>query len=175
MSKNQSEDAMELREQKDKGTSSKKDGLRGKRFIALMAFIALFICVILGVAIFKFFGKSSEQEVSKTKTSNAQNIADVFFDMDELIVNMSTSGNQKHYLKMIISLRLGSVQDKDVVAANLAVIQDSLYIFIKELRPQDFNSSGATLRFKEELIKRINKAIYPVEVKDVLFKEILVD
>ena len=173
MTKNISEDAMDL---KHHGALKR---LHGKRFIALVAIVACLLFVTLGYVFFNTFVKKTGDDANvNTATATSHDgpeHGDIFYDMSEFIVNLIPTDSQQHYLKMIITLHLSSQQEKEIINANIAIIQDSLYIFLKELRAMDFTGSGATLRLKEELMKRINKAAYPVEVKDVLFKEILVD
>ena len=44
----------------------------------------------------------------------------------------------------------------------------------RELRRSDLEGSAGIYRLKEELLRRVNLAIYPAHVESVLFKEILV-
>jgi flagellar FliL protein len=53
-------------------------------------------------------------------------------------------------------------------------IIDSAQVFLRELRLDDLQGSAGMLRLREELMRRINAAVSPVEVRDVLFKEIIV-
>jgi flagellar FliL protein len=45
---------------------------------------------------------------------------------------------------------------------------------LRELRPEDFEGSTGMFRLKEELLRRINIAVAPIEVHDVLFNEVIV-
>jgi len=175
MTKNQDEEAMELQA----AVSLKR--LQGKRLMVVLVVAAIILCIILAYIVSKFFHTNTDTSTAgasvatiSTNDPNAKQV-DSFYDMDELIINLVPTANQRHFLKMIVSFRLAHQQDVAVVTSNLAAIQDSFLIFLKELRAQDFSGSGATMKLKEELMKRVNKVIYPVEVKDVLFKEILVD
>ena len=47
-------------------------------------------------------------------------------------------------------------------------------VYTRELRPSDLEGSAGVYRLKEELLRRINVAIYPSKVEAVLFKEILI-
>ncbi|MEO1066416.1 MAG: flagellar basal body-associated FliL family protein, partial [Pseudomonadota bacterium] len=44
----------------------------------------------------------------------------------------------------------------------------------RELRTTDIEGSAGMFRLKEELQRRINVAVYPVEVRKILFEEIIV-
>ena len=41
------------------------------------------------------------------------------------------------------------------------------------MRPADLEGSAALYRLKEELLRRINQAVYPAKVDAILFKELL--
>ena len=95
----------------------------------------------------------------------------VFFDM---LVNMNTSGRRKSYLKLKVSLELESADMIPQLEAVLPRIIDSFNVYLRELRLEDLKGSAGLLRLKEELLLRINVTARPVKVKDVLFKEMLV-
>ena len=53
-------------------------------------------------------------------------------------------------------------------------IEDQFQVFTRELRTTDLEGSAGVYRLKEELLKRVNIAIYPAKIDAVLFKEILI-
>jgi flagellar FliL protein len=53
-------------------------------------------------------------------------------------------------------------------------IVDNFQIYLRELRVDDLRGSGGIYRLREELLARVNAAVAPVKVNDVLFKEMLV-
>jgi flagellar basal body-associated protein FliL len=55
------------------------------------------------------------------------------------------------------------------------MIKDSIIVFLREIRSSDLASSGGSMMLKTELLKRINKIMYPIILKDILFREILLD
>ena len=95
--------------------------------------------------------------------------------MDPITVGLSGSGAKKEYLRMDITMRLGTEQESVAVLAKMPVIKDTLITFLRTLRSTDFNSSNSTLYLKEEISKRINKITAPIVVKEVLFQEITVN
>lgn len=174
MTKKQIDDeVMEL-----KPTSKKQ--LQGKRLVVWLIGIGVVVFALLAFLAVKFLFNTEEDSNNQNPKNAASNVTaaqqvETIYDMDELIINLVSTDNNRRYLKIMISLRMANAADAAVVVAKLASIQDGLQMFLKELRPQDFNGSGATMRLKEELTKRINKAIYPVEVQEVLLREILLD
>ena len=53
-------------------------------------------------------------------------------------------------------------------------VVDNFQIYLRELRIEDLRGSGGVYRLREELLARVNAAVAPVKVTDVLFKEMLV-
>ena len=51
---------------------------------------------------------------------------------------------------------------------------DSFQLYLRALTPEDLNGASGLYRLKEELLARVNAAIGRAEVRDLLFKEMLV-
>lgn len=97
-----------------------------------------------------------------------------FFEVPDLIVNLNTSGRKSTFLKIKIALELESPQDVDRINDVLPRIVDNFQVYLRELRVDDLNGSAGMYRLREELLRRVNIAARPVRVRDVLFKEMLV-
>ena len=53
-------------------------------------------------------------------------------------------------------------------------VVDSFQVYLRELRPEDMEGSASIVRMKEELLRRVNLALEPIHINDVLFKEVVV-
>lgn len=98
----------------------------------------------------------------------------IFFEVPDLIVNLNTSSRKTAFLKIKIALEVSSPADVDVVNENLPRIVDNFQVYLRELRVEDLQGSAGMYRLREELLRRVNLAVRPARVKDVLFKEMLV-
>ena len=98
----------------------------------------------------------------------------VFYDLQEMLVNINTGGRKPVYLKIRVSLELGSTNDIIQVEAVMPRIIDNFQIYLRELRIEDLKGSAGMYRLREELLKRVSVAAAPATVNDVLFKEMLV-
>ncbi|WP_420404667.1 flagellar basal body-associated FliL family protein [Nisaea sp.] len=98
----------------------------------------------------------------------------IFFEVPDLIVNLNTSGRKTAFLKIKIALEVSKPSDVDVVNENLPRIVDNFQVYLRELRVDDLQGSAGMYRLREELLRRVNLAVRPARVKDVLFKEMLV-
>jgi len=98
----------------------------------------------------------------------------VFLDLPDLLVNLNSTGRKASFLKISISLDLEEQGDSARIQAVMPRIIDNFQVYLRELRVEDLRGSGGIYRLREELLARVNAAASPVKVKDVLFKEMLV-
>jgi len=98
-----------------------------------------------------------------------------FVEVPEILVNLATTGDKPAYLKLTVSLELkGGEEAAHALEPVLPRVVDQFQTYLRELRVEDLSGSAAMFRLKEELLRRVNMAVEPVEVKDVLFKEMIV-
>ncbi len=98
----------------------------------------------------------------------------IFFDIPDLLVNLNTSGRQNSFLKIQVALELDADADTNLLTTLMPRIVDSFQVYLRELRPEELKGSEGLYRLKEELLIRVNKAAAPVQVRDVLFRSVLV-
>ena len=53
-------------------------------------------------------------------------------------------------------------------------VVDGFQVYLRELRPEDFQGSAGMFLLRQELLRRVNLAARPVKVTDVLFREVIV-
>jgi flagellar FliL protein len=99
-----------------------------------------------------------------------------FVDIREMVVNLANEPNQERprLLKFRVALE---VKDKSQIAEInplLPRVEDAFQVFVRELRASDLEGSAGVYRLREELLRRVNIAVYPAKVDAVLFKEIVV-
>jgi flagellar FliL protein len=98
----------------------------------------------------------------------------VYFELPQMLVNLSTSGRRTSFLKIVVSLELANGTDKASLESALPRIIDNFQVYLRELRVEDLRGSAGLYRLREELLFRVNAAASPARVTDVLFKEMLV-
>jgi flagellar FliL protein len=98
----------------------------------------------------------------------------VFFEVPEQLVNLSSQARKTSYLKIRVSLELNGPEDVKTVEAVMPRIIDNFQVYLRELRLEDLKGSAGMYRLREELLTRVNAAVAPARVNDVLFKEMLV-
>lgn len=98
----------------------------------------------------------------------------VYFELPQMLVNLSTSGRRTSFLKIVVSLELANGTDRASVESAMPRIIDNFQVYLRELRVEDLRGSAGLYRLREELLFRVNAAVSPARVTDVLFKEMLV-
>lgn len=98
----------------------------------------------------------------------------VFYEMPEMLVSLNTGSGDSNYLKLRVTLELANGKGAERLEKVMPRIVDKFQVYLRELRLEDLEGSAGLTRLKEELLVRVNAAADPVRVKDVLFKEMLV-
>jgi flagellar protein FliL len=94
----------------------------------------------------------------------------VYYDLDEMTVNLSTASKRNSYLKLKLALELGTPEDSETLPNVLPRVVDQFQIYLRGVRVEDLQGSDGLQRLREELLLRAQKAASPATVKDVLFK-----
>ena len=99
----------------------------------------------------------------------------VFIDVPDMLVNLTGNpGERVQYLKVKVVLELKEEKQIEEIKPNMPRVTDIFQTYVRELRPSDLNGSAGIFRLKEELTKRVNAAVSPIQVSAVLFKEVVV-
>jgi flagellar FliL protein len=140
--------------------------------LILIAVVALLVLGGGGAGAFIFFGHHSTEE---KKPAAAEAKPAVFFDVPEVLVNLSNAGSDRtQYLKVKVVLELPDKELTQQIQPVMPRVMDTFQTYLRELRPADLEGSAGLYRLKEELTRRVNIAIAPNRVNAVLFKEIVV-
>src|SRR6266700_3619288 len=134
----------------DAAEETPKSRLGGKRRLIIFGGAGLLLLVGTGGTLYftgivgKLLG-TNKAETAEAAAAPAPPKPSVFFDLPDLLVNLNSTGRKASFLKISISLDL-----------------------------EDLRDSGGIYSLREELLARVNAAASPAKVKDVLFKEMLV-
>ena len=152
----------------------------------------LILAVALGVVLllaggggaawfFGVFGGGDAAEVSaeaaeeKAAAKRAQRRAEmVFVDMPDVLVNLHSLGQRNRFLKLKVTLEVEGEPLATQVKALMPRVMDSFQAYLRALTVDEVSGPGGLHRLKEELTARVNLALEPTRVEDVLIKEMLV-
>lgn len=155
------------------GSSGKKFG---KKKLILFAAIGLVVLAGAGAGVYfsGLLGGNDEEQAAGEVEEEVPPAAAHYLDLDEMVITLGGVGRKSSFLKMRLSLELGSPEDEIRVKAIMPRIIDNFQVFLRELRIEELQGSQGLYRVKEELLARVNSATHPTKVRDVLFREMLV-
>lgn len=143
----------------------------GKKRLVLAA-VGIAVLVGAGGGAYVFLGRHKEEAASHAPA--AKPVA--FVDVREMTVNLASEPNQERqrYLKFKVALEVNDPKIVHEIEPLLPRVEDTFQVFVRELRASDLDGSAGVYRLREELLRRVNVAVYPAKVDAVLFKDIVV-
>lgn len=97
-----------------------------------------------------------------------------FLDLPDLTVNLSSVEQRAQFLKLSVSLEVADKATLQAIEPFMPRVLDAFQVYLRELRTTDLEGSAGIFLLKEELQRRIELAIHPAKINDILFKEILI-
>lgn len=140
--------------------------------LVIGGFAAAYFTGLLDPVIAWVTGGEVDEELKAEEEKSSINA--VFFPLEEIIVNLNTGGRKSSFLKVKVNLELDSAEDIKRIETVMPRIMDNFQVYLRELRIEDLKGSAGMYRLREELLSRVNIAVAPAKVNDVLFKEMLV-
>jgi len=153
-----------------------KRKLSGKK-IVLFFVVPMLLLLMTGAGIYfsglidPFLGVDEED---KELLAEEEAGPSAFYDLPDMLVNLNSTGRKKSYLKISVSLEVASEKDIAHLEQVLPRIVDNFQVYLRELRIEDLRGSAGLQRLREELLLRVVTAAQPVVVRDVLFREMLI-
>src|SRR5690606_30742707 len=134
------------------------------------------VVLLAGAGLFFFLSSSGSADATAAQESGAAaGSHDTFiFNLQPMLVNLNSDGDTAAVMKLAVALEVESEARMEEIQPRLAKVIDSFQVYMRELRRSDLEGSAGIYRLKEELLRRVNLAIYPAHVQSILFKEILV-
>jgi len=153
----------------------------GKKII-IIAVIAVFILALGGGAAYFFLSGGEDEQTADAEHGGPEGEAGeqeagepLFLELAPMLVNIDTAGGKPKYLKLTVALEVDKQSSLEELDKKMPLIIDQFQTYLRELRVEDLNGSAGMFRLKEELLIKVNDAVYPTRVNDVLFKEMLVN
>jgi flagellar FliL protein len=149
-----------------------KGGLGKKKLIMFGAIGALVLS--LGGGGSYFFLRRAPDPEAEQKLAARKPVG--FIEMREMTVNLAPDSAQDRtkLLKFKVSLEVKDPKAIPEIQPLMPRVEDSFQVFVRELRASDLEGSGSLYRLREELLRRVNLAVYPAKIDAVLFKEMIV-
>lgn len=170
--------ADEEQDEQEGGAAPGRSRLAGKK---LVLFIALPLILVLAAGGGLYFSglldpllggeHAVEDDLAEAEEDRGPS---VYYELPDMLVNLNSTGRKTGYLKLSVSLELASEEDQARIEQALPRVIDNFQVYLRELRIEDLQGSAGLQRLREELLLRVGMAAHPVEVRDVLFREMLI-
>lgn len=117
--------------------------------------------------------QAAEHEQAEEDAKDKGPVNSAFYALPDLIVNLSSETGAR-YLKLRVQLEIKDAADLPAIEAVTPRVIDQFQTYLREMRVEDLRGSAGIYRLRQELLYRVNLAAHPIEVKDVLFQEMLI-
>jgi flagellar FliL protein len=98
----------------------------------------------------------------------------VYMALPDIVVNLNSTSRRTNYINLKITLELSKIEDIAVIESQMPRIIDAFNTYLRELRREDLQGSAGVYRLENELMLRLQKTLVKGEVKDILFREIII-
>jgi flagellar FliL protein len=116
---------------------------------------------------------SGSPVTSVTSGQDANSNQLIFYELPEILVGLNSSGQRTKYLKLRVSLELPSTKDAARIEALAPRIISDFLFYLREVRAEELRGSAGMNRLREALLTRVSAAVAPAQIKNLLFKEML--
>jgi flagellar FliL protein len=155
------------------GAAGSDDVGKPKSRLKLIIVAAAVLVLVAGGGTWFFFFRGHAEEVQHAEAPPPK--PPVFVEVPDMLVNLvGMPGERVQYLKIKVVLEVKEEKQVESIKPALPRVTDIFQTYMRELRAGDLNGSAGLFRLKEELTRRVNAAISPLQVNAVLFKEIVV-
>jgi flagellar FliL protein len=143
----------------------------GKKKLILYGAAGLVALSLLGGGGYFFLGGKPDETADQAAKKPVG-----FVEVREMTVNLAPDSPQDRarLLKFKVSLEVKDPKIIPEIQPLMPRVEDSFQVYARELRASDLEGSAGLYRLREELLRRVNYAVYPAKVDAVLFKEIVV-
>src|SRR5690606_26985418 len=139
-----------------------------KLFIIIGA--AALVVLLAGAGLYVFLSSSAapSEATAEASTDGGQAAATAaaagntfIFNLPPMMVNLKNDGNGTAFMKLQLALEVANQEMMVEIQPRLAKVIDAFQVYLRELRKSDLEGSAGVYRLKEELLRRVNVAIYP--------------
>lgn len=143
---------------------------KGRRNIVMIGAVAGALLLAAGGGAWFLMGSGVGSDAGAETASTEP----LFYELPVITVNLNSPSSAPEFLRVSIALEVSDPATLALIEPRMPRVLDVFQVYLRELRRSDLEGSAGVYRLKEELHRRINLAIYPASVDDILFKEILV-
>lgn len=98
----------------------------------------------------------------------------VFVSVPEIVANLIVPSGSDSYAKMKAVIEVPNAESAHAVTRRMPRVVDVFETYLRAMHPDDLRGATGTYRLREALIRRVQTAVAPAQVRDVLFEELIV-
>ncbi|MGL4371105.1 MAG: flagellar basal body-associated FliL family protein [Alphaproteobacteria bacterium] len=166
-------------EQEPGAIAKKPEKKKGGKFLFILIIIGVLGAALAAALLTsqgrQMLGLEEPPKPKKEERSLTSFQKSFFVALPDILVNLSApAGTKQRFLK--ISLVLELTQEKHIQDIQVVIprIVDQFQVYLRELRVDDFKGSEAMYQLRDQLLVRVNAESAPIKVRNVLFKNMLV-
>ena len=111
----------------------------------------------------------------KAPSFSGQEGGPLFAPPEDFITDLSMGDDGRAgMVKLTVRVEAANPEDLRLIERERSAIRERVGFFLRELEPADLEGSAAMARVKNELLKRVNLAIEPVEASGVVIEDVIV-
>ena len=123
----------------------------------------------------KIFGDDHAKIEEHKEEESAFNIMEIaFLSLPDVLVNLKATNSRPAILKASFIVELVKSKDKATIEHLKPLIIDQFQTYLRELELSDLQGSIGLERVRQELKNRISNLVAPLQIRQVLIKEFLI-
>ena len=150
-------------------TAAEGESKGGKKKLIVMAAAGLVVLLAAGRRRLFLPGRRQERGSGRQEDGGLSR-----HPRDDCQPDARTAAGPPAISKLKVALEVTDPKLVTTLTPLLPRIEDAFQVYVRELRASDLEGSAGVYRLKEELLRRVNMAVYPSKIDAVLFKEIVV-
>ena len=117
--------------------------------------------------------KVCEEELA-TEEAKKKAAPGAFIEVPPITVNLNSSARRPPFLKIIVKIEVDDEEGVAEMEKIMPRINDQFQTYLRELRPEDLKGSSGIYRLRNELLARVRVAAPDINIREVLFQEIII-
>lgn len=140
----------------------------------LVLIIISVVLLVGGGAAYFLLGFSPANKAHAKEKESVRPEELTFVQLPEVIINLKVGKNGPGILKAIFILELTSPKDKDLIDHLKPLIVDQCQTYLRELEVSDLQGAAGLERVRQEIKSRVINLVAPVQIRQVLYKDFLI-
>lgn len=123
----------------------------------------------------KIFGENKTKIQAKKEEASLLSLLEItFVQLPDVIINLKATNSKPATLKASFIVELTKAADKEAVNHLKPLVVDQFQTYLRELEVGDVQGSVGLERVRQELKNRITNLVAPIQIRQVLIKEFLI-